>query len=126
MITGEELALIKARAEQATAGKLYVRSALAVSGAYDVRVEHSKTRRCKVDNLFALTGTLEDAQFIAHAREDVPRLVAEVERLQSDNEQYYAKIKRLKSSLISAMSLVDECPECVKAFLSDIYEEEYE
>ena len=27
---------------------------------------------------------IEDAQFIAHAREDVPRLVAEVERLQAE------------------------------------------
>lgn len=122
MITTEELEQMKERAEKATAGPWYYE----IDGDLwaDGQVVLSPLLTEHGVNVLNIRKT--DAQFIAHAREDVPRLVAEVERLQSDNEQYYAKIKRLKSSLISAMSLVDECPECVKAFLSDIYEEEFE
>lgn len=116
-ITDAELTQMKERAEKATAGPWVT--------YYESLVKSKEGDKVVADTWRVVNGA-NDARFIAHAREDVPRLVAEVERLQSDNEQYYAKIKRLKSSLISAMSLVDECPECVKAFLSDIYEEEYE
>jgi hypothetical protein len=40
--------------------------------------------------------TLANADFIAHAREDIPALVAEVERLQAEN-------KRLKESLADSL-----------------------
>lgn len=68
----------------------------------------------------------QDAEFIAHARQDIPRLVAEVERLQNDNSQYYDKIKRLKSALLSAISLSNECPECINAYFVGVFEEEFE
>jgi hypothetical protein len=37
----------------------------------------------------------DDFNFIAHAREDIPALVAEVERLQAENEQLKGKLHEL-------------------------------
>jgi Ead/Ea22-like protein len=76
-ITPEELATIRKRAEKATPGPWHVYAAYSLS---DITPE---TRTCIVDCV-ASDGTLarEDAEFIAHAREDIPRLLDEIERLQ--------------------------------------------
>lgn len=99
MITNEQLTRIKECAEKAKSGEMYVTSSLAVIGGYDVRVKDSKTRTRKVDTLFAVVETLEDAQFIAHAREDVLMLVAEVERLQAELTDIIAVATEEASSL---------------------------
>lgn len=116
-ITNAELTQMKERAEETSFDKAYVKGD--PWKGYEIKSEGNGM-------VIAELPCETDAQFIAHAREDVPRLVAEVERLRNDNGHYFDKIKRLKSALISAMSLADECPECVKAFLADIYEEEFE
>lgn len=70
MITNAELTQMKARAEKATAGPWYSH----VDGT--VFLKHTQEiADVWTDNEEA------DAAFIAHAREDVPRLVAEVEHL---------------------------------------------
>jgi hypothetical protein len=42
----------------------------------------------------AETSTKVDAEFIAHAREDVPKLLAEIERLRADQERLIAELKK--------------------------------
>ena len=39
---------------------------------------------------------LNDADFIAHAREDIPALVAEIDRLRAENDQVRAMLKQLE------------------------------
>ncbi len=71
MISNEELTQIKERTEKATLGPWNSRK----DGT--VFLEHTQD----IANVCTVNG---DAEFIAHAREDVPRLVAEVERLRAE------------------------------------------
>ena len=80
-MTPEQLASIRERAEAATEGPwLQGREKVRYESAREVYTERdpSRTSRdvCRADEAD------EDAEFIAHAREDVPALLAEVERLQ--------------------------------------------
>lgn len=76
MMTPEELAAIKARAEAATPGP-WSYYASPTSGGYKIQgIE-------KAWFYEATASTNENADFITHAREDVPALVAEVERLRA-------------------------------------------
>lgn len=72
-MTDEELAVIKERAEKATPGPWYSDYA---SRPY-VMAEHTPVADVATD---------ADADFIVHARTDVPALVAEVERLQGEED----------------------------------------
>lgn len=82
-MTDEELAAIKARCAAATPGPWVADSGNEVSaefGKFMVDLCLCYTPRC-----FDHPATAEDnSMFIAHARTDVPALVAEVERLRSD------------------------------------------
>jgi len=80
---------IKARCEKATAGEWIafedeiVNSHENARGArYTPIVSHVKGRECWLKH--------EDAEFIAHSRTDVPELLAEVERLQKENQGWRA------------------------------------
>lgn len=42
----------------------------------------------------------ENAEFIAHAREDVPALIAEVERLEKESQKYFEQAMRLHEALL--------------------------
>lgn len=80
-MSNEELMQIKDRVEKATAGPWKSRK----DGT--VFLEHTQD----IANVCTVNG---DAEFIAHAREDVPRLVAEVERLQADNQRLIDELKK--------------------------------
>lgn len=96
-LTDEELAEIKERAEKATEGPWGV----------------GKPSPNGLNNVGTMSGLLtaqtleeEDASFIAHAREDIPKLLAEVEyrrekqaELLEYNRQYFAEIKRLRAEI---------------------------
>jgi len=73
-LNDEQLAEIRKRAEAATAGPWYLNGDLLVygDGPYDY-IWELETEKIK-------------AEFIAHAREDVPKLLAEIERLESVNK----------------------------------------
>jgi hypothetical protein len=74
MIPKEELAAIKVRAEKATPGPWYYDSYTTVfSGCGDSSEEVVRSRQKRERD--------ENCEFIARAREDIPRLGAEVERL---------------------------------------------
>lgn len=91
MITSDELTQIKERADKAIVGPWF----------FDVGRKERLDRRPAVIEHFDYeqgesfihgdVASIEDAEFIAHSREDVPRLVAEVDRLQ-------AYIKTLKET----------------------------
>lgn len=89
-ITSAELAEIKARVDAATPGTWTVDDSEAAIG-WDV-VATGEDNLCGwVANGAPGEGAFceePDARFVAHARTDVPRLVAEVERLNSVLDRY--------------------------------------
>lgn len=76
MLTNEQLNAIRERAERATCGQ---------TPEWYVDEEYKDTVRCawSADLIAQSIPTTADAEFIAHAREDVPMLLAEIERLHS-------------------------------------------
>ena len=79
-LTNEELTAIKARCEAATPGpwKPYIEGRDHVSGSSFIMTGEGATRGDDIE----LTGATEaDYDFIAHARQDIPRLLEEVEEL---------------------------------------------
>ncbi len=78
----KQLTEILARAEKASPApwKSYVEGRDHRSGSSFIMVGSSGDRRADIE---LLGGTTADQDFIAHARQDVPLLVAEIRRLQS-------------------------------------------
>ena len=78
----KQLAEILSRAEKASPGpwKSFVEGRDHSSGSSFIRVGPDGDRRPDIE---ILGGTTADQDFIAHARQDVPLLVAEIRRLQS-------------------------------------------
>ena len=81
-LTSEELQAIRVRAEKAS------------EGPWDVDVPIDYCTDCKnkyeivqsalfLSPIVAELNDVDDAEFIAHAREDIPKLLAEIERLKS-------------------------------------------
>lgn len=98
-LANEELAEIRIRAEKATRG---------ATPEWFVDDEYNDTVRCSwsADLIAENIPTEADANFIAHAREDIPKLLAEVEygrekqtELLEYNRQYFAEIKRLRAEI---------------------------
>lgn len=111
-MTDEELAQIKERAEKATEGPWVW------DDDYDMNVQDLPVLRGKEFNVmdfgndttfYPIAGNPpddEDASFIAHARTDIPKLIAEVEYMREKqaelleyNRQYFAEIKRLRAEI---------------------------
>lgn len=104
MIKSEELTQMKARAEDTTFKNAYVKDDL--WKGYEVKCEGNGT-------IIAELPCETDADFIAHARQDVPRLVAEVEKKAEQSAFWYtqfidmvdvyddniAEIERLRAAL---------------------------
>ncbi|UYZ12187.1 hypothetical protein A6764_00045 [Brevibacillus sp. WF146] len=86
-ITPEELTAIRERAEKATPGPWLWSGAKVLNGKYMFVPQGSYL----ADTLITFGDTYEnggyDAEFIAHAREDIPRLLAEIERLRTALEE---------------------------------------
>jgi hypothetical protein len=79
-MTEEELKAIKARCEAATPGpwKSYIEGRDSTGGSDFIMTGEGTTLGDDIE----LTGaTQADQDFIAHARQDVPKLLAEIERL---------------------------------------------
>lgn len=85
-LTSEELQAIRARAERASKGR------------WSVNVSVDYCDNCKngyeivqselfLAPIVAELRNREDAEFIAHAREDIPKLLAEIERLRAGIER---------------------------------------
>lgn len=72
-ITPERLAEIKARCEKATTGK-WCFDGLASGDIWSINGDEAIP-------IAIASSTHEDAEFIAHARQDIPDLIREVERL---------------------------------------------
>jgi len=76
----EELQAIKARAEKATPGPWEQ-----LSGEW--YGEPRNLVQCDECTITEHVYKKSDADFIAHSREDIPALIAEVERLQAENKE---------------------------------------
>jgi hypothetical protein len=78
-LTCDEMEAIKARCEQATAGpwKSFIEKREKISGSSFIQT--------KGEDIYLTSATDADQDFIAHARQDIPRLIAEIERLRSIN-----------------------------------------
>lgn len=143
-LTDENLTQIKERTEKATEGKW--RHTL-TTPEYDTYFIGSSN----VDGTFTPIGNINgevDATFIAHAREDIPKLLAEIEYLRGRqaelleyNRMYLADIKRMSAEverLRAGNGLIDLIEERLIAkgyshaddrydlFLREVYEILYE
>lgn len=76
-LTEEEIEAIKSRCNQATAGpwKSFVEKREQISGSSFIQT--------KGEDIYLTGATDADQDFIAHARQDIPKLIAEIERLRS-------------------------------------------
>ena len=104
-----ELNGIKARCEAATPGPWrYYANTIPIGYAKgeDVRAD------CEPDDRICLDSRPVNAEFIAHAREDIPRLVAEVEKLraalQKSVDAWSASPGRLIAAMDEAGALLEE------------------
>lgn len=76
-LTEEEIQTIKSRCDQATAGpwRSFIEEREKISGSSFVQTGG--------EDIYLTGATDADQDFIAHARQDIPRLIAEIERLRS-------------------------------------------
>lgn len=81
LVSQEEIGEIKTRCEQATAGpwRSYVEGIEHMSGS-DFIMTGGK-------DIYLTGATTADQDFIAHARQDIPKLVTEIERLRAEIER---------------------------------------
>lgn len=80
-MTEDELRVIEARAEAATPGpwEMEVDDPYVIWGPDDLRIVSFKGS--------TIIGFEDNAPFVAHAREDIPALIAEVRRLRKENDR---------------------------------------
>ncbi|BAL77316.1 hypothetical protein [Bradyrhizobium cosmicum] len=76
-LTEEDIEAIKSRRDQATPGpwKSFIEAREKTSGSDFIQTEG--------EDIYLTGATGADQDFIAHARQDIPRLIAEIERLRS-------------------------------------------
>ena len=74
-LTHQEIAEIRERCDQATPGpwKSFVEAREQMSGSDFIQTDG--------EDIYLTGGTVADQDFIAHARQDIPKLLAEIERL---------------------------------------------
>lgn len=111
-LNATRLAQIKERAEKATPGYWFADSH-EWDGNKNLRY-WTNSSALMGDGLCASV-TKADAEFIAHAREDIPQLVAEVERLSRGRgisalqiRQLFGEVARLKQALRTARQLSED------------------
>lgn len=113
-MTNEELRQIRERAEKATAGPW--------NTAYttdDVFVLD------EADIVLCASGRKEDAEFIAHAREDIPKLLAEIDWLKCLVEEYKQANDTLHRDYIKYLTKYSELYRSVaKSAISHVLNEE--
>jgi len=85
-LTNEEVAAIRARCAAATPGpwRAYIEGRDHTSGSSFIMTGEGEVRG---DDIELSGATLADQDFIAHARQDIPRLLAEIQRLQNLGQQ---------------------------------------
>jgi hypothetical protein len=110
-LTNEELAAIRKRAEKATPGP-WVNMGVSVATAHPEYQEVSRWYNgtsndvCSLnDGEYIVSGNAEaDADFIAHARTNIPKLIAEVERLHANRDKAVLAIEGICEMICIALS----------------------
>lgn len=116
VLTKEELESIRKRAEAATPGpwfwlddgRLYSDGADKVIG---------EVIEGKDETWFDLFDA--NAEFIAHAREDIPKLLAEIERLQQEKDEWYEKYMRLDATVSTQNKQLEKANAEIKRMLAE-------
>lgn len=100
-MTQERLDAIKARCEAATLGPWYVEYEMdgpfaepqCIQGPENVTTYHDAYNDYRVSAVVEMAEA--DLEFIAHARQDIPDLLAEVERLRAENDRLNSAMHRI-------------------------------
>jgi len=95
VLTNDDIAAMKMRCEKATLGpwKSYVEGREQMSGSNFIMTGG--------EDIYLTGATVADQDFIAHAREDIPKLVVEIERLRRllpDHEHFIPKEQEMRAS----------------------------
>ena len=98
MLTTEDIATIKERAKKATAGPWQYEQYELGPLENTARLYYSGSEKPFADFRGGLNQD-QDAEFIAHARTDIPALLAHVEELEEKNAQLFADWRRMKEVL---------------------------
>lgn len=85
MLSKEQLQAIRERCEAATPGEWKV------SVDYVYKIDGDR------EILIADCPNVHDAAFVAHAREDIPALLAEVERLEEENQRLRGALEKIEN-----------------------------
>lgn len=118
-MTAERRAAIKARADAATPGPWVVSSEYASGVDLGYKPDHERTWGYGCGNDFVCdlndgeyheyhnkAEQMANASFIAHARENVPALMAEVERLRAENK----RLEKAANWLANMLASYEGCP----------------
>ncbi|WP_197261646.1 ead/Ea22-like family protein [Brevibacillus laterosporus] len=97
MIAREEIEAIRERAEKATSGPWWT------SGGCEVTSQVDDSHVC--DTTLSKGDYVSDAEFIAHAREDIPKLLAEIERLQTNWKRLKEYVDEYRDKAFEAHSV---------------------
>ena len=103
-LTDEELTAIRERAEKASTSP-WITEEGEFSGenwliAYTGADVDGKEYYITTDRVYAsaLEGNpKDDAEFIAHAREDIPKLIMEIEALRTENQRYRKALEEIRN-----------------------------
>ena len=113
-MNAEKLNEIKERAEKATSGPWDMQDDLFVVEGDGLIL----------GDMVAKATSEADAKFIAHAREDIPALVAEVERLQRGRNISHVQIQQLFGTVDHLKYALQSACNALGADISDYYEED--
>lgn len=103
-LTNADLAEIKKRAEAVRSNNWWVKY------GYDESAEVNSGNGFAARNV-CITQYTSDAEFIAHARQDVPALLAEVERLRADLAELICAVYEYEQDGTALMDLAERIDE---------------
>lgn len=125
-LTAEELAAIKLRAEKATEGQWSVVSRGSASDVV-LGIESSCGESIVETDCGIYPPFLQDAEFIAHARQDIPRMLATIEALEEDNHRFRVVATNALSSNTQGRDAVIEAKDAeierLRKMLKEVHDE---
>ncbi|QIC06154.1 hypothetical protein GOP56_11370 [Brevibacillus sp. 7WMA2] len=101
MMTREEIGAIRKRAEDATVGSWrFCGDKFGDLIVYSPEIRGFRNNGGEIAVL--MYGSDEDAEFIAHAREDIPKLLAEIERLRCETGEINYETTKLITPTVTS------------------------
>ncbi len=111
-LTDEKLAEMQARCDAATPGPwIYDEFQLTIDIDLDPLPENT------VAQIDELRDHAPDGEFIAHARTDLPQVLADNERLRAEVERLKVELRPEQIACAECTKLSASCPECLSLFV---------